>query len=508
MWQALVKTALIGTEKTPIPKALRDELEKLGLDTSDISNEQLILEAAAIYARLQKAASSPPVYDGAFFSPIKQKEEAVSTLATQFLDRIINGNYGMLLDEYLRLVSVNEKVLPAVHLPQLLNAAVTNEKLWVKVKSVIGKRGYWLIGLNPDWKTLAAITDSENWATGRKFERLALLKYLRKEQPDVARQLLTDTWDEESVADQVHFLKIFEVGLEKADESLLEQALDSSRKEVRQVAASLLVKLPNSAWQDRMTKRLEQLINIKTRKTKGEKLDIQLPESITDDMKRDGIDARKTQKKGGVRAARFLQIMSYVPPTFWTEQLATTPEKIIKIFARSEWYQLLLDGIIGANIHNPDQEWIKTILSFWIEHYDHARWEKLNAKSLFPLLTEKTYNELLIKELETPGMSDEKAPLVRLLQIPDYQWSDKLTSKAIKALKCWIENDRSHYWKQTHLHVLFKNIGYCCRPELFDYFNKKWPRHERVWASWQDDIDEFLRVLRFRVEMERSIMES
>ena len=162
---------------------------------------------------------------------------------------MLDGGFRAVLSEWLGLVADAGRLVPPARLPGLLAAASAGAALRPATVEVTGERGRWLGGLNPAWAWAAGgadPNDTETWTTGSSAARRLLLGRLRATDPAAARDLLQSTWATETPEDRAAFVAVLATGLSVDDEPFLEAALDDRRKEVRQNAAALLWRLPES----------------------------------------------------------------------------------------------------------------------------------------------------------------------------------------------------------------------------------------------------------------------
>src|SRR5690606_18729274 len=108
---------------------------------------------------------------------------------------------------------------------------------------------------NPLTTTTEAHTPQEVWDTGTRHDRLALLKQLRASDSSLAQKLVAESWEAETAAERAAMLEQFGTALGPNDESWLEKCLDDRSKQVREVAARLLSRLPDSAFSQSMAER-------------------------------------------------------------------------------------------------------------------------------------------------------------------------------------------------------------------------------------------------------------
>ncbi|WP_143219756.1 DUF5691 domain-containing protein [Actinomadura sp. CNU-125] len=102
------------------------------------------------------------------------------------------------------------------------------------------------------------------WRSGTRHRRAAYLSRLRGTDPAAARALLRESWDREPAPDRAAFLGTFAWGLSLDDEPFLEAALDDRGKDVRQLAADLLARLPGTAYGERMAERARACVTPRT----------------------------------------------------------------------------------------------------------------------------------------------------------------------------------------------------------------------------------------------------
>ena len=237
MWRELIKTALLGTERT----ALSDELKTLSKELrlpKVPSSEQALLQLLSVYNSTSKSTVAK--------TKIKiQKNENLlesptcNSNATDCLKLILNGIHGAAFMEFIGLVERKGQVLPLDILPDLFEDAITNKKLWEDIKHLIGDRGAWLLAQNPNWQHLAEQPVMVDWKIASKEVRLLLLNFWRQNEPQQAIEAMQSTWTEDDWKPKVDFLKTIEIGLSNEDESFLQLALDDRRKEVRKIACLL-----------------------------------------------------------------------------------------------------------------------------------------------------------------------------------------------------------------------------------------------------------------------------
>ncbi len=499
-WNELVKVALIGTDRSKLSEESKSALSNLGIDTSK-DPAHLILQGAALFSLMQKTGGFPKSWDKAIpeKSP-KEKGIACSKKSRNHLKLILKGKYEDLLPEFIIHLAKNNKLIPLDFIPNLLDQSLTNSAFWSILKSAIGKRGHWLIEQNPEWQTLSFQPDISIWETGTRAQRVQLLEYLRSQNSKEVIELLKSTWDQDDLQSKALFIKTLEINTSNEDEVFLEECLDNSRKEIRKPAAKALASIPQSRLCKRMFEQIVEMMEFKTKaSSKKEKLSIKLPEELTDDMIRDGIDPSTRWFKGGVKASRLGQMIAIVPPYFWEKHFNKETGETLQLFVRSEWSELMLQAVTEATIQHKNMSWAEEILLFWLDNFQKARWQHFNPLQLFNIISPEVFNKIAIIHINKKNsLIDEESPLSLLLRNVNLPWQETLSKAFIHAMQKWIAGETSHYWSGWHLRPILKKAAVHTNPKLFDQLSKGWSTHSNAWNSWEKEIDTFLSILKFR----------
>lgn len=347
-WDDLLSAALVGTSRRPF--AL-DQLAIPGADRIEAGEaEAAVLAGAALAATYRRAGWTPPIWRGTPTPPAAPDDRPECTpAATQLLELLLNrgirieGGPELLVRHWLTTARDAGQRPPYRLLVDLLRFGTANATTRSLTRQVIGPRGTWLAQHNPSWGWAATVPPEdvvERFATGTRGDRIALLIDLRGSEPDFARTLIEDTWDDEQASTRAAFLDTLHKGLSNRDESLLERALDDRAATVRAAAAALLDKLPDSARAHRMAARA---VRLNTKKAAFE-----LPDEPDQQARRDGITDH--HEPGHGRAASWLiQILAATPLSTWDIRLIDQADR-----------EVLL-GWTKAALRQRDQEWLTAL---------------------------------------------------------------------------------------------------------------------------------------------------
>ncbi|MEV5889328.1 DUF5691 domain-containing protein [Nonomuraea fuscirosea] len=294
-WEQLTSTALVGTDRRPYPGDL--------------------LEAAAVEVARRRAGRRAGE-TGRLEPAPEEEREAVGRRAAERLVRIMGGEHERLLPEWLAAAAATGRRVPAYALPELLDRGRRDRSIRVHLGVLAGRRGRWLAGLNPAWDYLLEEPTGETWELGGAADRRAHLSTLRAADPAAARRLLESSWERETPDDRAGFVEVLAEGLSMEDEPFLEQALDDRRREVRQAAANLLTRLPDSRMSRRMAERVRACVTIRRESGGGEVIAVEAPTVCDKAMERDGV-RQKPPRGIGERAWWLQQIIARAPLALW-----------------------------------------------------------------------------------------------------------------------------------------------------------------------------------------------
>ncbi len=263
-WNDVLAIALIGTDRRP---------------TGTENPAAEVLDLAASWTPYHRAGVRVATMDELPQAAPPETAPRVGRAASIRLELLLEGGpmpwesatRELILAEWLGLAAERGLRVTPHLLPSLLDQGRLRRELRPLIATVGGTRAHWLAELNPDWRylthtagpsTVDAQPESTGWETGSRAQRLGYLRRLRRADPAAARELLLRDWATLTPDERADLVATLDDGLSLADEALLERALDDRRKEVREAAANLLVRLPASAFQARMVDRARAGVSI------------------------------------------------------------------------------------------------------------------------------------------------------------------------------------------------------------------------------------------------------
>ncbi|MGH9277739.1 MAG: DUF5691 domain-containing protein, partial [Acidimicrobiales bacterium] len=263
VWDQLVSTALVGTERKPAPAAIDDVAAMVGTDLRADSAERKLLTAAGVLAVCRRAGFPVPPPAGAAAYPEPAAPDGrppAPAPATQLLELVLSGQVTVaggpvpLVTTWLEHCTASGHKVPGRLLPAILELGSRVRAVRDPALAAGGPALVWLAMWNERWKWAARpealpapdATADDTWRTGESAARMAALRQLREREPEQALGLVHETWAGETAPDRAAILAELAVGLGPHDEAFLEAALDDRAKTVRSAAAGLLASLPSS----------------------------------------------------------------------------------------------------------------------------------------------------------------------------------------------------------------------------------------------------------------------
>jgi hypothetical protein len=330
-----------------------------------------------------------------------------------------------LLAEWLAAAQAAGRRLPAELVPAVLDAGRRHVGLRPYLATVAGPLAGWLAGQRRDWSYASPARPAggpptatepaaepaderepaeegeaaEVWQLGTTGQRAGYLRRLRQRAPDRARELLAAGWDAEPPEDRMELLGTFAVGLSDADEPLLELALDDRRKQVRDLAADLLGRLPGSGYARRMADRAAACVHLGPGR-----IEITPPDACDRAMRRDGI-APKPPAGTGARAWWLEEILARTPLRVWPE-----PAALLGRAMSDEWVVPVRRGLARAAAGQRDGEWAAALadpLTADVAVHGHPE-DRLLLEALYDVLPARELAERAAAVLRR-GLADARA---------------------------------------------------------------------------------------------------
>jgi hypothetical protein len=472
IWQDLIKYSLIGSERQTAPLTAETDLQlyinQLYPDNtvpSCVAREQALLSAAALVSQYRIAGVKPTMFDGVL--PTADDAQALpllAPLAVSHLQRLLNDNeLKAIVSEWFTLAATVKRRVPFALIPPLLELAAQNRSLRPAITALIDKRGAWLANQHPDWHKLLIQADDEVlqavslWEEGNLAQREEYLRQYRQQDAAKARELLQAVWKQEPAATRQSFLAVLANQLSSDDEAFLNTCLEDRGKGVRQLAATLLGALPDSAFSQRQKQRLNSWLRYeKGGLLKKAKLIVELPETWDKNWQADGIEQKPPQGKGE-KAWWLEQALSTVPPAYWSTQWQLSPADILALLNKHDWRDTLITTWKQALQNYPDSDWAEAFLT---------RFNFLEAE-LWLVIT-PAQAERLARQFFSSAEPNGLAKVLPILSYLKHAWSVDFSRQVINELQRYTE--QKMVASDVYASYYLADIAAYLAPECCDLF--------------------------------------
>ncbi|PAK16030.1 DUF5691 domain-containing protein [Burkholderia ubonensis] len=376
--QALVRTALIGTANVSADVSTIAEIDGQ-LPAAASPERRLLLQAGcmAVYGAAGRVPVSATAQPAAEPDPVPETPVTLMPILTS----AIAGELGGLAEWLVARMTRANRRLPHALLPSVFARPARFDVWW----PVIGRRGHWLASQHPEWQALLTARQApadddatllQAWDEGDMAARVRALTALRCRDAAHARDLLMAVLPKEKAEQRQAFVAVLQHGLSPADEPMLESLLDDRSQAVRQSAAELLLRLPESALVKRMEARADACLRWQPAgaasgavsrlvamlgKRAEPVLQLEVPAELPKDWERDGI-AAKPPPGEGQRAFWLRQLVAAIAPARWSASAAATPDDALNVMAAHEWADALLAGCAAAACRHGDADWAEPLL--------------------------------------------------------------------------------------------------------------------------------------------------
>jgi hypothetical protein len=513
IWQDLVKTAVIGTQRQQLKIVKQDN--QLGevlnsLDTND--KEGCLLSAAGTISLYQKAGQLTAIDSKKTVEICDLDDLPFCSKSEYHLGIMLSGEYSAILPEYLKLLAETKKVVSPKYLPELLTLGKRQNDLRKDILPVLGKRGIWLATQNPDWNYVSGEDADKIWKNGSLEAKKNLLKELRQSEAEkghsthqrCGRSQLQKILSKERAQERAIMLEALEVNLSIDDEPFLEDALEDRSKLVRDVAARLLAQIPESKLVQRMIERVRPLLNLDSNG-----IEVILPKNCTLEMTQDGIDESKYIPSLGEKASLLLQMLACIPPSTWSNDWRKTPIELITIIENSKWEKLFLEAWATATVKSKDIAWAEALLKSSVRLYqnlNHIDNSMINFIRILPCSQVETLIlDALEKSSNTPPFNSSSPAFPLLIHTP-HTWNEEISRAIILRIKSCIENNNQiNNWQ---LSSALGRFSVKIAPSIYHEAaeNLIFEESENIHQTVTEAIEKFLAKLQFRYDMKQALL--
>lgn len=367
---ALVQAALIGKldasqfssqGDAPLEHLLRDVADRA--DPAEPQRTLLRLASVLSSARLCGYVAQPA-------TPLPAAAEPDQPVARDapIIGEVLLSDSARLHHRLLAHIVRLSKRLPSRHMVAALDLGSRASAMRPLIVQAVGSRGQWLATHDRRWAYAAepqARPDEDIWAHGSWPQRLQWLRELRAGDAAAFRALIDREMNALSAEQRAGLVSLLGEQPDLADEALLTRLLKDRAADVRQAAGLALMRLPRSAYAQRMHARFDSVMqsapgsNSWLGKLTGKTVpqwhvDPPAPEKIDVAWVDDQLGKEKPKyERIDDRSYLLAELCGKLPLSHWTERLQMTPMQLVQWAESTEWKTGLYRG------------WTQSLLDLW-----------------------------------------------------------------------------------------------------------------------------------------------
>lgn len=353
----LIATALLGTARMAVvPPPPDSSLENTWSALGAQDPADAVLQALALTRALHRGGTKLQVAVGTVPACGSESRASFSSGAIDALMRLLKGEFSEVLHEWMCLALASGRVLPGRVFPELLAAASKDYSLRPIVRKLAGERGPWVARRHQKFSWLLEdqkVVD-EAWDDGLPVERIAWLRQTRAADPSRALVAVVSHWPGEDAAMREAILRVIAENPLPSDESWLEQqALNDRRQEIRELAATTLACVPDSAFRKRALERIRSRVKLQRRLLKRS-ITVEPPTAFDPSWAADGLKEKPPQGTGE-KAWWLRQMIALIPLDEWPGLLGCEAGELFGFPVDRDWHEPLLLGWIDSARRMPDR---------------------------------------------------------------------------------------------------------------------------------------------------------
>ncbi|WP_266157295.1 DUF5691 domain-containing protein [Dyella silvatica] len=396
-------------------------------------------------------------------------------------------------------LAYHEHHLPWSVLPSALERGLRNTALRPALLPVLGARGHWLARQRTDWQYAAThasslepgVDDGDRiWQEGSIEQRLAYFRQLRGSDPQQARDLFLAQMSEWRAKERGEFVSAFAIGLQPLDTVVLEPLLKDRSNEVRQSAAMLLARLPESAHARHLSAWLAQLVTSK-RGLLQRTWQCDAPQAVDPAWAGAMVEAVRPQHDVlGERAWWLYQLVRQVPLSWWVAHTGMSPTALIGWAGKTDWSLALYRGWrqrVGAS----DPVWIEAMLSSDVAEFTERKSELL---ALLPVAQRERYWPRSLDQLQSSGALNAIVGAFASGETLTLEYSVAL----LPSLRASFESDQLRYG--IHLRAPLLELAGLLHPDSLHQWQPLL-RRDDLTAAMTECLHEFERIVAARLTL-------
>ncbi len=480
IWEELVKTALLGTDRHVLPSEVLNFLEENGFQTT-AEEPELLAQAIALMVQYRKAGFLVEKFKGDHNPAIIQGIS--SSNYSQSVHWLLMDIFRSGFDEsdpwhkeVLLSLKSHKKYLPEALLPIFFSSSDYQafRQILDSIKDLLSPAAWWIIKMHPEWSKWTLSYSDEAWHKASQDDRIFLFRDLRYKDPIHAIRLLQESWQDFDFSTKVKWLEAYEIGLSLRDESFLESCLKDNSAKVRLAAQRLLCRLPQSDFSKSLFDEASKHLTLSNNRL--------LFKPSLKELKKPTQEALYNPEHLVLNPGQETLLwnwFSQIPPENWESLFHASPEQIIGIIENSDKRHLLFVAIAVSTVMYQSHRWAEALVASQLADNESVIWV---VKDLAKTCRPDVLEDLCCVEFNrSAGAANPRTGLFKcLMEGFTSNWTDKLVQNAIRFYFAQLENLQDIPEAKNRISELARLIATRCNFDLLANLETEIGQHSKT----------------------------
>jgi hypothetical protein len=506
-WQQLLSTALLGTSQRPITPPPGDSALHQSIAAISADNAEAQLLSAAVLQSLHRQASLQATAAPALSyqpCPVDPRPEFDARFEKAFEHLLAHPNGVMLAERFFKRLPKDGRRIPDRMLKAVTDFARQNTQLQLAIVPFLPRLAAWLTQFHqePLWELEQLLNQeqtpewTEQWLNSARANQLLYVDWLKQHDPAKALALIETHWKALKPALRLELLDLWLNDPPAEAEPFFERVLRDSATSLYEITATLLSRIPTSAWVQRASELSPQFVQLQTppdqpapsglaavaqriqdaanhligREQQAEpQIVVTMPDlkALETVLKTSRLQALLKQKylQGFSQEELLLsELLAATPLSVW-EASGYSPDAIVSAGLRTEHHDSLLHGWAYAAMNQRNELWAKAILRAITFQRGHdllrelipekkvrqeqlSQWQRKYNESLYLLLSPEDFEASMVAEIKRDKFNF-RYHMHNVLSGYSKPWSATFTRQIVEYL-IDISNNLEHSFSTLH----------------------------------------------------------
>ncbi|MEO1712167.1 MAG: DUF5691 domain-containing protein [Bacteroidota bacterium] len=502
VWKTLERTAMLGTDRMPMPVELKEQLTSWGFSLGEDEADSLLRVLLQYETILRSNGASWDYLDPLPAVVPEGSGQALSGQAIRLMDQVLEGGYPEAMPELLKAFKSKGLELPPAGLPAIFERSLKDAKWWKQIRPLLGARAYWLIGQNPRWAALDPEPDLSDWQRQSPEERLRRFRALRQDDAIAGSIFLQQQWPAQSRQMQQRLLAALAPDLIPEDIPLLARLREGTALDLRAPASRLLVRLPDSDLHRSLLAFLQEHLQFSLGKW-----NLDLPKALPEELEEPPFLQAEIPFTIGARLSWIAISLRLLDPQLVFSGVDPT-EAVVTMSASLDKGECnaVLWALSASAVTYQRSEWARALLQIWVvgDFPDLLHLETF--EELCTLLPDEDYQDLARLSLpEWPHTLKNDDPAFFLLTNGNQPWDGYTAKFILQGFQNYLIKTYQISWTMTFYRDLLLAAAFRAPVQVLLDVEPGWPQEATAWGLWEDTVHRVNQTAKFRKALQEAL---